>query len=256
MKSVNLREERLGQVNKNNYGSLMEVVEYNSATDIWVKFEKGNHVHTNWKAFCKGDVKSVYDKTVYGIGYIGEGVYKPYENGKPSPQYSTWTGMLERCYSDKLYKRYPTYMGCSVAEEWHNFQNFSKWYDENYYEVDDEKMELDKDILLKGNKTYSPDYCVFVPKRINLLFVKKDELRGDLPIGVCFYKRDKKYQANCKDEKGNNVYLGRYNTPEEAFEAYKKFKENIIKKVAEEYKDRIPKRLYEALINYEVEITD
>lgn len=81
MKSVNLREERLGQVNKNNYGSLMEVVEYNSATDIWVKFEKGKPVHTNWKAFCKGDVKSAYDKTVYGVGYIGEGDYKPYKNG-------------------------------------------------------------------------------------------------------------------------------------------------------------------------------
>jgi hypothetical protein len=143
-----------------------------------------------------------------------------------------------------------------VSEEWLNFQNFAKWYDKNYYEINGEKMEIDKDILVKRNKIYSPETCVFVPKRINLLFVKKDATRGDLPIGVCFFKRDKKYQVNCKDENGKDIYLSRYNNIEEAFEVYKEFKESVIKKVANEYKGKIPANLYNALINYKVEITD
>ncbi|MBL4951074.1 hypothetical protein JK635_02315 [Neobacillus sp. YIM B02564] len=164
--------------------------------------------------------------------------------------------MLERCYSNYSSKRYPTYEKCSVTDEWLNYQNFAAWYDENYYEVDGEKMELDKDILIKGNKVYSPDACVFVPKRINLLFVKKNASRGDLPIGVVWYKRDKNYQADGKDEYGNTVHLGRYDTVEKAFEAYKIFKENTIKKVADIYKNKIPNNLYEAMIAYKVDIKD
>ena len=43
---------------------------------------------------------------------------------------------------------------------------------------------------------------------------------------------------------------------EEAFKSYKTFKEKYIKQVADEYKDKIPKKLYDAMYRYEVEITD
>ena len=87
--------------------------------------------------------------------------------------------MLRRCYDEKLHKKYPTYIDCKVCEEWLNFQNFAKWYYNNYYEIENEKICLDKDILHKGNKIYSPDNCVFVPNNINVLFVKSDKSRGD-----------------------------------------------------------------------------
>ena len=115
-------------------------------------------------------------------------------------------------------------------------------------------MELDKDILNKGNKVYSPDTCVYVPQSINSLFTKSDKVRGEYPIGV--YKQKDKYVAQLNKGNGKQIYLGSYSTPEEAFQAYKQAKEEYIKEVANEYKDKIPYRLYEALMNYEVEIDD
>jgi hypothetical protein len=253
---VNLREERIGQVRINNRGSAMEVVEYKRAQDILVRFESGEIVHTNWKAFDTGDVKSRFDKSVYGVGYLGDGKYKSKIDGKISNQYSTWVSIMERCYSSYSSERYPSYKNSTVCDEWHNFQNFGKWYDENHYEIEGEKMELDKDILHKKNKIYSPTNCIFVHKRLNLLLVKKEASRGDMPIGVCFYKRDQNYQADCKDENGKSVHLGRYNSPESAFNAYKSFKEKTIRIVADSYKGRIPDRLYKALLDYKVEIDD
>jgi hypothetical protein len=163
---------------------------------------------------------------------------------------------MNRCYNEKYQEKRPTYLGCTVDSYFHNFQNFAKWYDENYYEIEGQRMELDKDILIKGNKIYSPETCVFVPQFINSLFVKSDTKRGGLPLGVHFDKQTKKYRASCNNGKGKQVPLGRFNSPEDAFQSYKKFKEDVIKKVAEEYKDNIPNVLYEAMINYKVEITD
>ena len=118
-------------------------------------------------------------------------------------------------------------------------------------------MALDKDILIKGNKVYSQENCVFVPQRINSLFVKNDANRNNL-IGV-YYENSKNYKKKYKIKiKVNNKrkYIGRFNTKIEAFNSYKQSKEQYIKQVAEEYKDKIPKKLYEAMYNYKVEITD
>jgi hypothetical protein len=254
--SKNLSQERIGAISKNAHDSLMEVVEYNNALDIWVKFEQGNPIHTNWYNFLKGNVQNPYDKSVYGIGYLGEGNYKAIKNGKMTPQYAYWISMLRRSQSEKYHKKYPTYRDTVVCDEWLNFQNFAKWYDINYYEIEGERMELDKDIIFKANKVYSPETCVFVPNRINSLFVKNDATRGELPIGVCYHKHIKKYVALCNSGKGEQVSLGYYKNPDEAFNVYKIYKEEVIKKVAEEYKVKIPNVLYEALINYKVEITD
>ena len=116
-------------------------------------------------------------------------------------------------------------------------------------------MCLDKDILYKGNKEYAPDKCIFVPERINKLFLKNDADRGDLPIGVTYVTGCNRYQANCCMLDGRK-YLGCYETIEKAFQAYKQFKEQYIKEIADEYKDKIPKELYEAMYNWVVEWND
>ena len=170
--------------------------------------------------------------------------------------------MLRRCYNNNQRDRNkrPKYDGCTVCEEWHNFQNFAEWYEENYYEIKEEKMCLDKDILVKGNKIYSPQTCVFVPNRINVLFTKSDKIRGDFPIGVTYHKRDKVFESKMcymdKNKIKHSCYLGRYNTSEEAFQSYKQAKENYIKQVADEYKDKIPEILYKAMYKYKVNIND
>jgi hypothetical protein len=253
MHPKNLAKERIGLINKNNYGSLMRIEQYNNGDDIWVKFlEHGNLVHTAWKPFYKGDVTNAYEKRTFGIGYLGEGNYK----SKGSPHYRHWRNMMIRCYDEKYQNKYPSYVGCSVVEEWYNFQNFASWFDENYYEFEGERMELDKDIIKKGNKFYSSDTCVFVPRSINSLFTKRDAKRGEHPIGVHYNKRDQKYVAQCMDGKGNKKALGYHDTPEDAFLAYKTYKEKLIKQIANIHKDKIPNKLYKALINYRVEIFD
>ena len=121
-------------------------------------------------------------------------------------------------------------------------------------------MQLDKDILKKGNKVYSPETCIFVPRRINSLFIKSDKARGRYPIGVTLRKDNGKYRSQCdvqyEEEPRKQIQLGQFDTPEEAFYAYKQFKENYIKEVADIYKPYIPEKLYEAMYRYEVEIDD
>lgn len=247
---------RIGQENYNNQGCMMTIIAYRNSKDIDVKFnDEFNTVVTNkdYGAFKKGQIKNPNHASVYGVGYMGQGSYSKLTD---KDAYKAWQGILRRCYDSKLHAKRPSYIECEVAEDWYNFQNFAEWYYNNYYEVPDQRMALDKDILCKSNKVYSPDTCVFTPSRINTLFVKCNSKRGDLPIGVSYHKQHNKYQASCNDNLGHLIYLGLYETPEEAFEIYKQYKEQTIKDTAEEYKDVIPEVLYNAMINYEVEIED
>ena len=247
----------LGEENTNKYGTLMKVIEYNSKNDILVEFQD-NHkyvVHTNIQRFRQGRVGNTFDKTVYGKGYLGVGEYQGSIEGVQTSQYKEWRGMLTRCYSNEYHKSYPTYINTQVCEEWLNFQNFAKWYEDNYYEVDNQTMHLDKDIITKGNKLYCPDKCVFVPHELNLLFTKNDSKRGQYLIGVYYDKRRHKFKSACR-RYGKKVGLGSFDSEEEAFYAYKEFKEETIRLMAEEYKDKIPMKLYNGLMSYKVEKED
>lgn len=166
--------------------------------------------------------------------------------------------MLKRCYDPNYIDR-PTYKDCSVCNEWLCFENFEKWFDKNYYEIPNEKMYLDKDILVKGNKIYSPLYYRIVPNTINCLFTKSNKIRGIYPIGVYYSDISKKIKSQLSILKNNKKIkkgLGYYNTPEDAFEAYKKAKEQYIKNTADKYKKYIPLEIYNAMYEYKVEITD
>lgn len=254
-----------GMESYNNFGSKIIISRYKNARDIDIYFPEYDwtYEHAELNLFKSGQVACPYEKRIHGIGYIGEGEYKSRENGKLTKCYQTWKNMLERCYGKKRQEKYPSYKDCFVCDEWHCYQNFAKWYEDNYYEIPNDIMCLDKDILTKGNKVYSPNTCVFVPQRINLLFTKSDKTRGEYPIGVCYDKNEIKLKVTCSyfDKKTNKKkvkHLSYYqpNQVEEAFLCYKQFKEKLIKEVAKEYKHLIPSKLYHALINYEVKIDD
>ena len=255
------KTDRIGERNYNTFGSEMVIVEYRKANNIDVCFPQYDWIakNTRYGDFKNGEIKCPYEPRVYKIGYLGEGEYKCRENGKLTRVYNTWVNMLQRCYSEEYHKRQPTYKDCEILEKWYNFQNFAKWYDENYYEVDGETMCLDKDILFKHNKIYSPETCIFVPETINKLFVKRQNNRGKSVIGTSF--ENGKYRARCNllnpgTGKSKNEYLGYYDTELEAFEIYKYHKERNIKQVADYYFGRIPEKLYQGLYTYEVEIDD
>lgn len=256
------RKDRTGEVGYNKFGSEMTIIRYKNNSEIDVLFTKYNYVvkNNNYSNFKIGGITCPYEPREYNIGYLGEGEYKKSKNGKMTKCYSTWHNMLMRCYDKDFQEKNPTYKYCVVCEEWLNFQNFAKWYDENYYEIENEIMCLDKDILIKGNKIYSPETCMFVPNNINILFTKNNRNRGKNPIGVSYHKRDDIYEANCHDCDGKQIYLGRFKSKSEAFKIYKSFKEMIIKNAIDKYKGVIPEPHYSclkvAMYNYKVEITD
>ena len=249
--------DRTGERFRTNEGYVIEIVEYKNTNDLLIEFQDEHkaRVHTVYQACKDGKVKNPYHPSVYNVGFIGQGGYKATINGKNTKYYTHWHHMLKRCYDSKFKEKYSTYENCFVNKEAHCFQDFAEWFDNNYYEIEGEKMCLDKDILVKGNKEYRFDRMIFVPHRINVLFVKRDTLRGDLPIGVGYDKRRNMYRAYCQTL-GHQKCLGYYNTPHEAFLAYKEFKEAYIKQVADEYKGRIPDRLYDAMYAWEVEEDD
>ena len=248
--------DRTGEKGVNSFGSKMIITKYNNALDIDVYLPEYDYTinHVTYNNFKRGNIKCPYEPRYYGIGYLGEGKYKMSENGKKTKCYNTWHNMLERCYNPKYQEKYPTYKDCEVCESWHNFQTFAEWYNDNYYQIHGEVMCLDKDILIKGNKIYSPETCVFVPEKINLLFIKSDNSRGNDPIGT-HQLPSGNYEVRCNNGEESD-YLGRFDNIYEAFYAYKVHKEKYIKQVADEYKEYIPQKLYHALYNYQVEITD
>lgn len=227
----------------------MKIIKYGGHSDIDVEFLDEFHYivkHNTYSNFKSGTIRNPYDRTLLGIGYAGVGDYPLSDHCRQTKEYMAWTQMLNRCYNDKWDKKSPSYNGiATVCEEWHNFQNFAKWYSENYYKVKG-RLHIDKDILFLGNKVYCSEKCLLVPQRINMLFTNKPNIRN-LPNGITKYTSG--YLA-----KYNNEELGVYNTLEEAFTVYSKKKKEEIIRVANDYKGIIPKRVYDALISYEVNI--
>ena len=252
---------RTGEERLNTFGSKMIIKEYREYSDIDVYFPEYNWTfkHAIYQTFKKGTIKCPYEPRTYGVGYLGEGKYKTRENGKKTDEYIIWCGILRRCYDPKLHERESTYKNCTVEEYLLNCQHMGEWIDKNYYEIPGEQMCLDKDILCKGNKVYSRETCIFVPERINLLFTKCDNRRGDSPIGVT-PRESGNYQVFCSNGYRKSVYLGSYSTEEEAFQVYKEYKEKVIKEVIDSYEGKIPEphysRLKDAMYNYKVEIDD
>ena len=251
-----MKIDRVGEKSYNNFGSLMVISKYNNRNNLDIYFPEYNwtYLNANYDNFKSGRVKCPYEQRVYNIGYIGEGKYSSIENGKQNKSYKTWSHMLERCYDDVHRYKFASYEDCYVCDDWLNYQNFAEWYDFNYYEINDELMCLDKDILVKGNKIYGPNTCVFVPQTINNLFTKNDKNRGELPIGV--HKYYNKYRVMCSNGYNQLVTLGTFDNISDAFNTYKEYKETLIKQIADDYINYIPSNLYEAMYNYTVDIND
>lgn len=150
---------------------------------------------------------------VYGVGINDT-------NSKKDKCYKHWSSMLSRCYSEKYHAIEPTYIGCSVCEEWIYLSKFKQWFEENY----SNGYQLDKDIIYKGNRVYSPKTCCFVPRELNTLFHSSLNNRT-LPIGVG--QHGNRFRASIVLSK-KRTHLGLYPTAEQAFLAYKNAKEKYI----------------------------
>lgn len=171
--------------------------------------------------------------------------------------YKLWQAMISRCYSQYTKAVRPTYEGVSCQKSWVVYSNFYKDIS-NIHGFDNiftNGWVLDKDILVKGNKIYSPETCCFVPKEINGCFTLRTLNRGKLPVGVTKNRYGHPYKARCGYD-GKRLDLGSYNTPEEAFQAYKFTKKKEILRLANKWKSEISCEVYESLLKWNIEITD
>ena len=199
------------------------------------------HIYGQGCPKCKG-VKISETKTnkFNSYGAINDMITGEYND----KAYKHWRSMLGRCYSPQKSKAYED---CVVCQEWLTFSNFCRWFEENYIEGN----SLDKDILIKGNKVYSPETCCFVPIEVNTMFVTNNRKSNDLPTGVHYSKNRTRF-FSIIDIGKKQIRLGTFDTIEEAANAYKKARKAHLNEMAEKYKDRMSTKTYLAIKNYEV----
>ncbi|HUH57694.1 MAG TPA: hypothetical protein VL020_04170 [Pseudomonadales bacterium] len=145
------------------------------------------------------------------------------------PYYIAWASMLERCYSDKYQERQPTYIGCTVSDDWLTFSVFKSWMEKQ----DFEGKQLDKDILIEGNKVYSAETCVFVTQMVNNFNTDSGATRGEWLIGVDWHKPTERFRAKCRNPFTKKTeHLGLFTCEQEAHEAWLKRKLELAHELA------------------------
>lgn len=189
--------------------------------------------YTGWKP-------QYFKRTYEGKGYLGTN-----DVDCKSPELNRWTNMIQRCYNRKIHKYKPYYKDKSVCEEWLNFANFRIWYREHI--IEGAKVDLDKDILCQGNKVYSPETCVFVEHYINTVFEDRGAKRNIVE------NKEKQYEVYMKIL-NKNISFGSFDNKEEAEKGYITGKKNYILKLAESCKGKVQDCLYNAMVNWNVEL--
>lgn len=189
-----------------NFGFL-RVVAYHDALHVDVEFINTGYTTTAIaKHIRDGKVKDKLKTNIFNVAFVGTGDYKTRIAGKTTKEYRVWYNMIQRCYDAKFHIKHPTYRGCTVCDEWLNFQNFAKWFSANYVEG----LHLDKDIKVKGNKLYSPNTCLFVSQTDNSIEANAENFSFISPSGVV----TKVYNLRqfCRDNNLNTGHMSRVHT--------------------------------------------
>lgn len=229
---------KIGEIKFNNKGEEMRIIKFRKNNDIDIVFPKFNEVveHVQYSHFKSGNIKSIYSPNVYNIGFLGT------RETIDSYIWKIWSGMLERCYTD----RQISYANCSVCEEWHNYYNFKLWYDKHKYDIN-ERLEVDKDVLKNGEKIYSPNTCLLLPRTINGYIASATCRKKDgLPTGV--YKQKNGLFKVIKNFDGRQEK--RFTNLNDATDWYLKEKNKHFQKILLKYENKIPKYIYKTLQNY------
>jgi hypothetical protein len=196
---------------------------------------------------AKEDYDKVYTAHVNTDYSICVPEIKLHPNDYPMIQ-SRWKGIIDRCTPSKQKGKYGSYVGCSLCEEWKDFQNFCEWCLENKI---CEGMDIDKDVLIKGNKVYSPETCIIIPSEINSRLNFNIPLRDTL-MGVTKNVLRNGYSYKARFGKGDSgrVELGTFKTELEAHQAWANYRKSLIIPLVEQYKYAITDKAYQALKNY------
>ena len=238
-----------GKIFTTNTGNKLKIIKYINCTNVRVESDNGTKETVTLTKLRSGKFKQL----LHGVGYSSKGRFVSSKNKQSTKEYRVWHNIMSKCYKTTEAK-------CRVANDWHNFQSFCIWYADNIYESNSgADIKLDKDIILKNNTLYSSQTCLLVPKELTHLISTSKVKNENCPQGV--WKIKNKYKASITRE-GERIHLGAFDTPEEAFKNYKEAKESHIKEktqdfwisLSEETKQReMPRRVYEALMNYTID---
>lgn len=251
--SANKRGERLGQRFIHPLHGEYEVVDYKNSLNVVVRFDRTGYTTKATYASCLvNEIKDPLTPTVFGVGFIGIGCMKT-TNGVGRRLLRVWTLMLRRCY-DKQSDHYPYYgdRGVTVCDEWHNFQNFARWYlDQSNFNIN---YQVDKDLRVAGSKVYSPETCSLVPSQVNSVLARCGGLSGtDNPmLGIQYIDRLGKFRVAVGDGVGGGQYRGLCATLEAAQNLYCKIKNERVQEVAEKYKEVLHPEVYNNLVNFKM----
>lgn len=240
----------VGERFENKKGDWCTIIEYISATKIVIEFDgyPDNLKQVAVAALKNGSFKNNYKPTIYGKGYIGDGKYQGSKKDGTDFVYGIWNNMLARNYDPYVQSKQPAYIGCSVCDEWLCFQNFADWYmNHQSYGLG---YNLDKDLLGRDNRVYSPETCTMLPPELNVMISGSTASKNGMPLGVG--KIDKGYTARLNKGKEGREYLGYYKTAEEAHKVYVEAKERYVKNKALEWANRIEWEAFVALMNWTV----
>jgi hypothetical protein len=157
-------------------------------------------------------------KFIYGVG-INDADYNITKNinGKRvcCPYYVRWHGILRRCYSIKFHDHSPCYSGCSISKEWIYFSKFKSWMETQNWK----NNELDKDLLIPGNKIYAPDRCIFIPHNVNSFLTHSKRIKSKYPLGCVCNKQSKKFVSRIEID-NQKIILGYYPSAMEAHKSW------------------------------------
>lgn len=240
-------------------------LEYNKTkTRIWhIDRNRGNSYWKNLIYVSNEEFFQLKMNFITVESLRGTQEYKPFITNKRNNAYRIYNGILARCCSAEAKRISPHYERATIYEGWKkDAELFVEWYESNYYDCMGESMQVDKDLLSSGNKEYAPDKCCILPATLNGMLANSKKHRAaiyndseNLPFGVAYDKYRKKYfsRAHMNLQLGGEaIIFGYHDTPEEAFEEYKKHKEAYILVMADRYKNYIPDKIYNALLKFEV----
>ena len=236
-------------------GYTVKVVKYEKAIKVYIKFPPDDINPEGYIKVCTksdltvtGVVGYPYQRKASGVGYHGseKGIIPSNTHIK-----DVWSKMITRCYNPS--EKDKSYKDCSVHPDWHNYSNFYHWYnsqiDNGYFKAG---YQLDKDLLVHGNKVYSESTCCLVPEQINSFLNNSSDTRSTgLPSGIHWKTKNKKFQVTVKDEFKKHSYLALVSAPEDGYAIYTKEKERIAKALAKKYRGCVREDVFLSLVNYE-----
>lgn len=238
----------IGTIGYNSKGTKMMIIAERNSADIDVEFLDEHYYikkHTTLTNFSRGHVKNPFDVSVLGKGYIGSGNYltKTSENIR-TVEYSVWTSMMDRCYGER--KQYSAYTdNTEVCGEWLNFQNFAEWFNQNKYDIGNERLHLDKDIQYNGNRIYSPYHCILIPQLINEQFKDHSgrEKQTDVDLPYTIRRYGERYSVSYR-----GYSLGNYNSVDKCVSVYLVEKKKYLRELINKY-ENMPDEVKQIVLN-------